>query len=78
MRPPFLSCGFHTLWVSWAQRGERGVCLIKHQVTPKSVFFKEVAVPLLEAIQHLEKDGSNLHSLNAPQMSREIFPLHQL
>lgn len=55
-----------------------GDCLMKHQVTPKSLFFKEIAVPWLETIQHLERDGSNLHSQNDPKMSRETFPLHQL
>lgn len=55
-----------------------GDCLMKHQVTPKSLLFKEVAIPWLQAIQHLERDGSNLHSQNAPKMSRETFSLHQL
>lgn len=76
--PPLL-----VLWLSHSV-GELGPevgtgdCLMKHQVTPKNLFFKEVTVPWLEAIQHLERDGSNFHSQNAPKMSRETFSLHQL
>lgn len=74
--PPFLSCAFYTC-VGAGSRGGNGR-LLDHQVTPKSLFFKELAVPWLQAIQHLERDGSNLHSQNAPKISRETFSLHQL
>lgn len=57
--------------------GERWVtaCLTEHGMTLKSVPFKEVTISLLKAIQHLNKGGSNLHSLinDGSSKNRENF-----
>lgn len=68
---------YHTVCEPGLEEGEKWVtaCLIEHRVTLKSVPFKEVTISLLEAIQHLNKGGSNLHSLinDGSSKSRENF-----
>ena len=61
---------FHLLCEPGPGEGERWVtgCVIEHRVTLKSLPCKEITISLLEAIQHLDKRGANLHNLHILQM----------